>query len=173
MYMAEGGFSPDIHTASPEQEVKYERRVLGESGDILTLTGKDILNAKNCITIQMGSENPEKAEKSKRFRLLYTNDEFDENGEKRPHWLLIDTDVNYRSAPIKNGLPFPIGRDNPNLFPAGEAERKAVSRKHLAIIPSGETVTIIQRSRTNKTFIDAPTTTIVNTDLYSQSGTTK
>jgi len=167
--MPEGGFSPDIQSSSPEQEVKYERIVLAEGGDILTLNGKDMLNAKNGIVLLMGSENPENAAKSKRLRLHYTDEEFDPNGEKKPHWLLIDADANYRSQPLKQGIPIPVGRENTLLFAPDEQARLRVSRKHVAIIPSGENVTIVQRSHTNKTFIDAPQTTIVSTDLNSQS----
>src|SRR5260370_6616005 len=121
--MPEGGMSPDLPSASPEQEVKYGRTVLAESGDILTLNGKDMLNAKSGIVLLMGSENPENAAKSKRLRLLYTDAEFDTNGEKRPHWLLIDADANYRSQPIKEGAPFAVGRENALLFPPEEQAR--------------------------------------------------
>jgi hypothetical protein len=158
---------------SPEQEVPYERRMLGESGDILVFSGKDIFNTSEKITVLMGSDNAEEAAKSKRYTLHYTDRYVREGGIKRPEWILIDADNQAKWA-IDDKNPLALGRDNQKLFYGqNNQERTAVSRKHLAISSAGETLIIFQRSHTNKTFIDAPTTSIVNTDLYSQSGTTK
>jgi len=157
------------HSQLPESNHTTLHNVI-HYGDVIVLGGKNVQEAHQPIQILMGTEEKDASSvaKSKGFNLRYIKPHL-ATKEEISQWVLSDPDRPDVAWVLNDDTELEVGRHNQVLFPEGEQDRHLyVSKRHVAIVPHGELISIKQLSVTNPTYITSSDKTVVRMQRFQK-----